>query len=247
MRSEKGFTLIEVMASMAIFSVIILVVMGFWQQVSKMKRRGEEQAEQVHMVRTAMDRMMHDFASAYLSKNQPYGTEKTPRTYFEAIPKRDGVDEVRFTFLNHFSHAPENKEGDASEVTYYGESSLNTPGKFRLMRKENRRIQMRDFTEKNPMQAEEAVVLCENVVRLEIRYFLFDLTHKEWIDSWSTTKLSAPTSDLLPLRVRITLTISEQEQPQQTARQQASIFPDKTKEYQLTSEVNTWLRQPIVY
>lgn len=201
-RRDSGFTLIEVMIALAILSSITVLIFGSYQQTFKSQRVVEANLSRYRSARLAMDRILRDVQMAYLSNNIVPGTEQTPRTFFDGI-RRGDIDELRFTYFGHQRLYAESKEADTAAVSYFGGRDRENPRQLNLYRKETRRIQAERF-EAIPGEVE---LLCEDVVRLEFKYYHPE--RKEWLDTWRTSQADGY-PNRLPSRVQVRLIVRDE-------------------------------------
>jgi len=195
-----GFTLIEVLISLAILAGMTTLIWGSFSMSSNAKRRVEAIEERYHQIRLAMNRMAREISMAYLSKNDIVGTVK-PRTFF--IGSRSGkVDELMFSSLSHMSLKENAKECDQSVIRYFSAPDPGSRSRTNLMRRESRRLGGERPGEDGP-----AYVMLEDIVGLRIEYF--DEPMNEWKEHWSTTAADGQ-PDRLPAKVRISLTLKDE-------------------------------------
>lgn len=201
-RRQQGFTLIEVMIAVAILSSITVLIWGSYQQTFKSRRIVEANLNRYRAARLAMDRMLRDVQMSYLSNNIVPGTESTPRTFFDGGRRAD-VDELHFSYFGHQRLYAESKEADTAVVGYFGGRDRDNPRQLNLYRKETRRLQADRF-EQIPGETE---LLCDDVVRLEFKYYHPD--RKEWLDTWRTSQADG-FPNRLPSRVLVRLVVHDE-------------------------------------
>ncbi len=179
---RKGFTLVELLVSMSIFTVIIgAVYLSFTTGLSA-REKAETGALISQQARIAMDRISSDLKSAFTLQG------KTQTTYpFEGMDKQETDtpgDMIRFTTL---SYNKDFKEIVPKKVTYYIEQDIDRLLPI-LKRKEE------DIISIHPK--EEGKIVIDNVWGLD---FAFCSKDGGWLDSWG--------QEDLPRMVRVTITM----------------------------------------
>lgn len=199
-RQEAGFTLMEVMVSIAILASMTTLLWGSFSLSSRTKRRVEEIGDRYHQIRLAMGRLVREISMAYLSKHDQPGTTK-PRTLFTA-QRNHGIDELVFSGLAHQPLRANAKECEQSLIRYYGAPDPDDRKRIHLMRYESRRL-----GGERVMEQGSADVLLEDVEELHFEFF--DEQANEWKDRWNTTSADGQ-PDRLPSKVRISLTLRDE-------------------------------------
>jgi general secretion pathway protein J len=200
MKSQRGFTLIEVMVSVGIIAMVAAMIWGSFSQTTKLKKKVEAIQDRTSQVRMAVSRMAREFAMAYISDHED-PTISDKRTFFDGRT-RGPTDEVTFSYMGHVRLYKDAAESDTALVQYFVASDPDDRRKSNLMRRETRRLQAVD-----PSQIPgETFVLCEDVVRFKLSYY--DRQKKEWRDEWSTK--SADGQQYLPWRIKITLIVRDE-------------------------------------
>ncbi|MFH1132801.1 MAG: type II secretion system protein GspJ [Pseudomonadota bacterium] len=202
--SDAGFTLIEVLLSLAIMSSIVALVWGSFYQTVGTKERVEAIGDHYHQIRLAMNRMAREISMAYLSKNDIVGAI-IPRTLFLSQRNSD-VDEITFSNLAHERLRENAKECDQSVIRYYSAPDPGDRSIKNLMRRESRRVGGEHPGEEGP-----AYVMLENIEELHFEFF--DEQANEWRENWNTNVADGQV-DRLPTKLRIFLTVRDsQEKP----------------------------------
>lgn len=199
--AQGGFTLIEVMISVAILAMVAALTFSSFHDTLTAKYVVEDNAERYHSIRLAMQRMSRELEMAYLSQNEDT-SQPERRTFF--IGKRQStVDELRFSYMGHQRLYADSKECDTAQVAYFGDRDPNDSSRTDLMRRETRRlgnVKMSDA-------AGSTDVLCDDIVSLHFDYW--DARDKDWREEWMTTSADGQ-PDRLPGKVRITLTVLDE-------------------------------------
>jgi general secretion pathway protein J len=194
-RHARGFTLMEVMIAVAITALMGTVVAMAFQTGFNAKEVVEADADRYRMLRTAMNRMVREVGSAYVSDRydlKRFRDQNDRPSNF--VGERD---KLLFTTFAHQRLYTDAKESDQAVVEYFVESSNERGANGRLDLK--RRV--------NPNVGERmdrggtTDVLYEGLKSIEFSYW--DSEKKDWDDEWDTRRMER--KSILPTRVRITL------------------------------------------
>ncbi len=199
-QQEAGLTLIEVLMALSIVAFMLIMAWSTISSTIEAKTHFETVQERQHELRVAMARMAKDFSSAYLSGNDPIGSDN-PRTLF--VGKSDApVDDIRFSSLGHVVLWADANESEQTLIHYSAESDREDPSKTNLLRRESRRLSNEQW-ESEPAEVD---LLMRDIERVEFAYF--DHRDGEWQERWDTTAADGERGRL-PERVRITVTLRE--------------------------------------
>jgi general secretion pathway protein J len=197
---QAGFTLMEVMVSLAILAGMMMMVWGSFSLTVKSKRRIERIEQRYHQIRLAMNRMAREISMAYLSKNDLQGT-MNPRTRFTGL-RNSSVDDLIFSSLSHMPLQADAKECDQTLIHYYSEADPDDMSVTNLMRRATRRLGVEKPGEEGP-----AYIMLEDIEELHFEYF--DDVNNEWKETWNTTSADGQ-PDRLPTKMRIELTLRDE-------------------------------------
>lgn len=196
--TEKGFTLVEVMITLAILAFMMTVAWSTTASTSDAKATFENIQARNHELRVAMARMVRDIESAYLSDNEIRRVRRQ-RTLFVGTDEGD-IDKLRFSSLGHQVLWANANECEQSMVAYYAAPDPDDSSKKNLIRHETRRLSDEPW-ERRPAAID---VLIRDVKGVELAYY--DARDEEWQPEWNTTA-SSEEQGRMPQRVRITVTI----------------------------------------
>jgi prepilin-type N-terminal cleavage/methylation domain-containing protein len=198
MKSQRGFTLLEVMIASAIMVVMMTLAWKTIASSSEARRGFEKYEERNHELRMALGRVVADFEGAYLSRNEDINNSH-PRTMMIAKPGNK-VPDVRFSTLGHRVLWADANESEQTVVQYLVRANPEHPGEYDWIRREQRR------PSNQPPEEEPADydVLCHDIQSVKIEFW--NWKNLEWQDTWDTTQ-SDGQRGWLPARVRITLTV----------------------------------------
>ncbi len=165
---QRGFTLLEVMVSLAILGMTTAILYGAMSVTMRSQREVQMGQERFHAGRVAVSKIGRDLTCAFLSRhvNQMDFNRETLFVGEE--------DSVTFTYLGHFRWlATETPESDQGVVNYFLRSR---DGVRELVRRE--KIIIDDSPDKGGVED----VLATNVKKLEFQYW--DKEAEDWTDEW---------------------------------------------------------------
>ena len=197
MNRERGMTLMEIMIAIAIMSVMMLMA---WTTTSHTQRASGEFTgiqERNHEIRVALDRVVADLESAYLSQNEDVNATEH-RTLF--IARSGGVvPDLRFSSLGHIPLWSDAHESEQTLISYSSQTEKEDGTKTDWLRRESRRLSNRPWK----MEPGDTDVLIHDVEKVEITYWNWKTL--EWQDHWDSTQSDAERMRL-PQRVKIVVT-----------------------------------------
>jgi len=187
-------TLLEIMISMAVMAMISLLIYGAFDSISRGRRGEALRSDRARQGRDAMERMVHELQSAFLSMHTPSSPALVTRTTGFYAQSSSQFDRVDFTSFAHRRVQAESKESDQAEIGYFVVRDPNVDGKMDLVRREESPIDY-DFKRGGVVN-----VLAEDVEKFDIKYL--DSLTSQWLESWDSTLVSGQLNRL-PLEVRI--------------------------------------------
>ncbi|MGF1465219.1 MAG: type II secretion system protein GspJ [Sandaracinaceae bacterium] len=194
-----GMTLIEVMVAITIFAIVATIVFGGFDQTMRNKARMEAQTDRAHVIRMALERMVREIGSAYVSihvhRNPSF---RTMSTCFIGGSTARG-DRLDFTSFSHRRLYRDAHESDQNELSYFLTNHPEIVGQRVLARREQRRV------DDDPQSGGSVQILIEDVLDLEFEYL--DPLNGEWLDSWDATMDAGQQPNRLPTQVKIRVTV----------------------------------------
>jgi general secretion pathway protein J len=176
---------------------VAVLMHGVIDSLSRGKKGEAIRSERVHEGREALQRIVRDLSSAYLSMHVPANpslvTEKT------AFVGRSSSHRIDFTAFAHLRTDRDAHESDQAEVGYFLVKDPDAPDKRDLVRREQTPI---DF---DPLKGGTVNVVAEDVDQFDVRFF--DPTTGLWVESWDTMQISGQ-PNRLPLEVEIKLVLN---------------------------------------
>ena len=188
------------MLAIAILSLMMAMAWTTITATVESKNNAELAQERSHELRVAMNIMVRDISSAYLSNNEDKNQDNR-RTWFIAKDSSP-VDELRFSSLGHRVLWADANESEQTLISYSYANNRKDTGKIDLIRRESRRLSNEPW-ENEPAEVD---ILLRDIERVEFEYF--NWRDDEWQEDWNTMNADAE-KDRLPEFVRITVTIRD--------------------------------------
>lgn len=192
----RGVTLFEVVIAIAILSMVAVLINGVVDSLSRGKKGESMRNERSHAGREAMQRIVRDMSSAYLSVHVPVVpaliTQQTVFVGRSSIP----YDRIDFTAFAHTRTERDSPESDQAEVGYFAAPDPDITDKWDLVRREQTPI------DAEPLRGGIRNVIAEDISEFHLRYL--DPMTSQWIDTWDSTQ-AAGQPNRLPLAVSVTL------------------------------------------
>jgi general secretion pathway protein J len=211
MRS-RGFTLTEVMISVAILAMIGMLVLGTVSRAMQARDKAQEITERYHEIRQAMQRMGKEISMAFISRNYNCADPRT-KTIFAATGSTSGM-RLNFTSFSHYKMRVDANESDQNELSYYVDANPDDPKNKALFRREQNRI------DDEPDRGGREQILAEGITGLEFNFY--DGKEKKWRDEWDTTKLDY--RERLPMFVSIKLKALDPSGKEETFVSKTRVF-----------------------
>lgn len=190
---NRGFTLVEVLIAVALVSFIMLMIWQTTSQSINAKKRIEKRDEVYHSARVAIDKMIQDFAQAFLLKGEPHLGRRQGSPVLKTVFKGES-DEVSLASLSHLRLFKGSKESEGAEIGYKIERDPDNRDLSILFRRESKGI------DDNPEEGGEWIPLAEKVKKMSLEYY--DGTKFEWKNSWNSESIE---KEQLPRAVKVTL------------------------------------------
>ncbi len=195
----RGFTLLELIVAV---TVLAFVTMLLYSAFSGMKRTRDgltRVQDRYREGRIALSRIVRDLQSAYVSQhlpiNQQITTLKTAFIGSQATP----ADRLDFNTFSNIRRDRDSHVSDQLEVSYYAESSLETPGTNDLVRRSSQYLDVK------PEAGGRIDVIATDIDLFELSFL--DPTTSQWLDTWDTTQATGQ-QNRMPLQVRVTLVLN---------------------------------------
>lgn len=200
---DAGFTLIEVLISIALLAVISLLLWQAMGTSASSKERFEKRNEAYRGATLALNRISRDLQVAVLHSTPDLlgvsasGEQRTKSVF---IGKNNGdQDVIIFNSLSHIRYVKDVKECELAEISYFLEPDQDgeTPAMMSLKKRES------SPPDTDPEEGGATMTLLDGVKDLNFRYYNPEKT--EFDDQWDSTSLDYVNK--LPRAVEVTLTI----------------------------------------
>jgi general secretion pathway protein J len=204
--NRPGFTLIEILVAIFIFSVLFTVLFGSFRTLSSSSDALGRGSVQFEMGRSCISRISSDIEATYVSLPPFFKQADLRETAdpYRWVGKSENVDgetfsHLRFTSLSHFSFGMMRNQGVA-EIVYYVDRLED--GRY-VLRRSDSLYPYEEFERKSTDP-----VVCTDIQAFSIAYFDEDVEETEEWDSESGEFDYAT-----PRSVRVDLQIGEEETP----------------------------------
>jgi general secretion pathway protein J len=217
--NPNGFTLVEILIAIFIFAVVLTTIYTSYTGTFRVIDETESQAEIYRMASIAMERMLEDLESIYISKREenPESGEETPHSFQfvgeDLEIKGRCADTLRFISRVHINLSGQEQDTGVAEIGYYVEEG-DEGDDFVLFRSD------KPMFEKTFSLKEKAggLVLCKRLVSMNFTYYEED---GEVLKSWDSS--SDALKDKIPKMVSISLEFVNSLDPEAPLRFMTSV------------------------
>ena len=212
MNRARGFTLLEVMIAIAVLAMIGGVTFKAFDGAYALKSRIEHAEERDQTVRAALQRMTREISMTFLSEHYDRKRFRERPTFFKL---KDGRGEANLLFTS-FAHERlhlDAKESDQAVFQY--DLERDDTGTTSLFRR------VKPTFDEEPDRGGEKAVLAEDVLKFNVQ--VWDAKEREWRDEWDTSSTAKSGAILIPPRVKLSLTIKDEQGKERTWTTQARI------------------------
>jgi general secretion pathway protein J len=194
-----GFTLIEVLISIAILAAITSLLYGAFGALKRSKDGLARVQDRQREARLAMARITRELQSAYLSAHAPLNQAAiVQKTAFKG-QRGTPADRLDFTAFANRRLDRNAHQSDQCELSYFGSSNPDGSGTTDLVRRIDTDIDL------EPDKGGRVEVLATDIDLFNLEYL--DAQSGEWQDSWDTTQTTGQ-PDRLPMQVRVILVLN---------------------------------------
>jgi len=201
----SGFTLLEILIAMFIFSVVISTIYVSLTSTLRIVNEIEYQAETYRMARIALERMSEDLSSVYFpdqGESSESGDEEEGVSLFKFVGEEEEIDgkrgdTLRFTSLAHLDFSEAGRSGGVSEIVYHVEQNDDDEAGGRVLLRSDDVQSGLEVPGKEP--GEEHVV-CDHLQSVSFTYYD---SEGEAYDDWDSE--SGDFENPIPERVSILL------------------------------------------
>jgi general secretion pathway protein J len=194
-----GFTLIEVLISIAILAAITSMLFGAFSALKRSKDGLGRLQDRQREGRLAMARITRELQSAYISAHAPLNQALiVQKTIFKG-ERGTPTDRVDFTAFANRRLDRNSHVSDQCELSYYGDSNPDGSGQTDLVRRVDTELDL------EPDKGGKVEVLATDIDMFDLQYL--DAQSGQWQESWDTTQTTGQ-PDRLPLQVRVILVLN---------------------------------------
>ena len=201
--SNSGFTLIEVLISVAIISVIMVLVWQTTAQSIKGKQKAEKRYQTYHEARVSIDKIVQDISMAFLIKGEAHLGKKQGIAQMKTVFKGE-ESELNFDSMSNVRLFSNSRQSEECEIGYKVEPDPENHDWLKLMRRQAKNI------DDKPEDGGDWLELITRVKRFQLEYY--DGQKFEWQSSWNSENTEGGT---LPRAVRVTLALEDFRDPKE--------------------------------
>jgi len=217
---RAGFTLLEVLIAVAVLGMIGAVTWKAFDGAYDLKSRVERAEERDQTARAALERMSREVSMTFLSEHYDHKRFRTRPTFFRLRDGRGEAD-LMFTSFAHERLHLDAKESDRAVFQYRLERDEN--GTMSIFRR------VKPHIDEEPDRGGEKALLAEDVIRFTVQ--VWEPKDREWRDEWDTSSATRAGQLLLPPRVKIAITLKDEQGKERTWSTQARIALDSPLEF----------------
>jgi general secretion pathway protein J len=212
---SRGFTLLEVLIAVAVLGLIGGLTFQAFDRAAELKARTERAQERDQTVRGALNRIAREASMAYLSEHYDKKRFRQRPTLFKL---RDGRREADLTFTS-FAHerlALDAKESDQALFEYSLAPDPHDGSRRNLFRR------VKPILDEDADRGGEKAALAEDVLAFSVE--AWDPKDREWRAEWDSNSPQRSGQVLLPPRVRLSLTVRDEQGKEKTFTTQSQIM-----------------------
>ena len=198
MMKRSGFTLFEVLVTLAILAVVFSILYMTFHQSMGVMAETEERAEVIHQGRLILERMSKDMEGIFVPLQNP----PSPLFRFGVVGRstREGKnfrDRLDFTALAPPYFSPGEGRGEMREVGYFLDHQPGGKG-LTLFRRQDEGL------DGDLLQGGVSMAICDGIRSLSFSYFD---SQKREMKEWNS--LEGAQKNKIPVRIGILLTIDD--------------------------------------
>lgn len=209
---SRGFTLIEVMIAVAVLAMIGAVTWKSFDAANALKQRVERAEERDQAGRAALSRIAREVSMTFLSEHYDHKRFRQRPTFFKLRDGRGDAQLMVTSFAHERLHT-DAKESDQAVFEY--RLDRDEQGSLSLFRR------VKPLIDEEPDRGGERAPLADDVLRFSVE--AWDPKDREWRPEWDSNSPQRSGGALLPPRVRLSLTMKDEQGRERTWSTQARI------------------------
>jgi general secretion pathway protein J len=198
-RHARGFTLLEVLISIAILAAITSLLFGAFSALKRSKDGLSRVQDRQREGRLAMARITRELQSAYLSAHMPLNQALLVQKTIFKSERGTPADRLDFTAFANRRLDKNSHVSDQCELSYFGSPNPDGSGTTDLVRRIDTELDL------DPTRGGKIEVLATDIDLFDLQYL--DAQTGQWQESWDTTQTTGQL-DRLPFQVRVILVLN---------------------------------------
>jgi general secretion pathway protein J len=209
---RRGFTLMEVMIAVAVMALIGAVTYKAFDGAYGLKSRVEDAEARDQEVRGALERIAREVSMTFLSEHYDRKRLRERPTFFRLKDGRGEADLIITSFA-HERLSIDAKESDQAVFEYKLER--DEQGNNVITRR------VKAILDDEWDRGGEKAVLAENVLKFSVE--AWEPKTRDWRPEWDSNSIQRTNSILIPPRVRIAITVKDENGKERTWSTQSRI------------------------
>jgi type II secretion system protein J len=219
---RDGFTLIEILLALAIFTIIGLATVRHIQQLQNTKTAAFQELDEYDNMRAALSLVRYDLSQSFHIRYEDLGaTAKqaveantpVPHTLFDGRKK-----ELVFTSLSHRVYYSGLRESEQTEISYFLQPKKGAQYPS-LMKRES------EIIDADLYSGGKIYTLLDNVASLEL--FYWDEKAAKWVDDWNSD--NGQYRDRFPMAVKMRISVVSNGRPLKIDSEFKLAFPNNDR------------------
>jgi general secretion pathway protein J len=215
MKRPSGFSLLEVLIAVAVLGLIGGLTWKTFDGAWSVKTRVEQAEERDQMVRGALNRLAREVSMTFLSEHYDRKRFRERPTLFRLKDGRRQAD-LLFTSFAHERLHVDAKESDQALFEYSIGPDPRDGSKLDLFRR------VKPILDEDAERGGDTGVLAEGILAFSVE--AWEPKDREWRAEWNSNGADRTGGLLVPPRVRVSLTVRDEDGKEKTYTTQAKIF-----------------------
>jgi general secretion pathway protein J len=215
MKRPSGFSLLEVLIAVAVLGLIGGLTWKTFDGAWSVKTRVEQAEERDQMVRGALNRLAREVSMTFLSEHYDRKRFRERPSLFRLKDGRRQAD-LLFTSFAHERLHVDAKESDQALFEYSIGPDPRDGSKLDLFRR------VKPTLDEDAERGGDTGVLAEGILAFSVE--AWEPKDREWRAEWNSNGADRTGGLLVPPRVRVSLTVRDEDGKEKTYTTQAKIF-----------------------